>query len=115
MPLRAMEVREQRVEFVVRGLRGERLSCLCREFGVSRPAGYKWVERCQQGGVEAIASSPVPHSAPTESRVHPTNPKAADRPACGDLSDSSGRFGGHAHTAIHHKLWSGCWTWKRFK
>jgi transposase InsO family protein len=55
MPWRAMEVREQRVEFVIRALGGEPLSCLCREFGISRPTGYKWVDRYRQGGVEALA------------------------------------------------------------
>jgi transposase InsO family protein len=51
-----MEVREQRVEFVVRALReGQRLSQLCREYGISRPTGYKWIERYRQGGVTAIA------------------------------------------------------------
>ena len=41
MPWKKMEVREQRVEFVVRALRGgEPLSRLCGEFGISRPTGY---------------------------------------------------------------------------
>ena len=36
MPWKKMEIREQRVEFVVRGLRGtEPLSQLCHEFGIS--------------------------------------------------------------------------------
>jgi len=51
-----MEVREQRVRFVVAALRRERsLSSLCREFGVSRPTGRLWLERYRAGGVEAIA------------------------------------------------------------
>ncbi len=51
-----MEVREQRVEFVVRALGGrEPLSELCREFGISRPTGYKWMTRYRVGGVEWIA------------------------------------------------------------
>ena len=67
MPWRAMQVREQRVEFVVRLLGGEPLSCLCREFGVSRPTGYKWVERYRQGGVDAISErSRRPHRSPTQ-------------------------------------------------
>ena len=56
MPWKRMEVREQRVEFVVRGLGGrEPLSELCREFGISRPTGYKWMTRYRVGGVEWIA------------------------------------------------------------
>jgi len=51
-----MEVREQRVRFVVAALRWERsLSSLCREFGISRPTGRLWLERYRAGGVEAIA------------------------------------------------------------
>src|SRR5690348_7393110 len=70
MPWRAMEVREQRVEFVVRALRGEPLGCLCREFGISRPTGYKWVERYRQGGVEAIAErSRRPLRSPTRTEA----------------------------------------------
>jgi transposase-like protein len=44
MPWKKMEVREQRVEFVVRALRGaEPMSRLCGEFGISRPTGYLWL------------------------------------------------------------------------
>jgi transposase InsO family protein len=51
-----MDVREQRVKFVVAGLRGERtLSRLCEEFGISRPTGRLWLQRYRAGGVEAIA------------------------------------------------------------
>jgi transposase InsO family protein len=56
MPWKAMDIREQRVQFVVAALRGERsLSSLCREFGISRPTGRVWLERYRSGGVEAIA------------------------------------------------------------
>jgi transposase InsO family protein len=63
-----MEVREQRVEFAVRALRGtEPLSRLCREFGISRPTGYKWLERYREGGVAAIAErSRRPLHSPTQ-------------------------------------------------
>ena len=51
-----MEVREQRVRFVVAALRRERsLSRLCREFEISRPTGRLWLERYRAGGVAAIA------------------------------------------------------------
>ena len=68
MPWSRMEVREQRVEFVVRALReAEPLSWLCRQFGVSRPTGYKWLERYREGGVEAIAErSRRPHCSPMQ-------------------------------------------------
>ena len=56
MPWKAMDVREQRVRFVVAAVRRERsLSSLCREFGISRPTGRLWLQRYRSGGVEAIA------------------------------------------------------------
>ena len=39
-----------REEFVKRVLNGEEtMSALCREYEISRPTGYKWVERYRQG------------------------------------------------------------------
>ena len=68
MPWKQMEVREQRVEFVVRA-QGSRepLGRLCQEFGISRPTGYRWLKRYREGGVEAIAErSRRPHFSPTQ-------------------------------------------------
>jgi transposase InsO family protein len=60
-----MPVRDQRVQFVVRASRGENLSGLCREFDVSRPTGYLWLNRYQQGGVANVEErSRRPHSSP---------------------------------------------------
>jgi transposase InsO family protein len=66
MAWRTMDVREQRVRFVVAAHRREKsLAELCREFDISRPAGYEWLRRYQQGGVEAIAEhSRRPHVSP---------------------------------------------------
>jgi transposase-like protein len=56
MPWRTMELREQRVRFVVAAHRREKsMAELCREFGISRPVGYEWLRRYQQGGVQALA------------------------------------------------------------
>ena len=56
MGWKTLEVREQRVKFVVRALGGrDPLSQLCSEFGISRRTGYKWITRYREGGVEAIA------------------------------------------------------------
>jgi transposase InsO family protein len=68
MPWKKMDVREQRVEFVVRSLRsGEPLSRLCQEFGISRPTGYLWRKRYREGGVAAIAErSRRPLHSPTQ-------------------------------------------------
>ena len=70
MPWKQMEVRQQRVEFVVRALRNaEPLAELCREYGISRPTGYVWMERYRVGGVAAIEDrSRRPHESPTQTR-----------------------------------------------
>jgi len=66
MPWRTMDLREQRVRFGVAADRREKsMAELCREFDISRPAGYEWLRRYQQGGVEAIAErSRRPHVSP---------------------------------------------------
>src|SRR5216683_4343831 len=58
-------VRDQRVEFVVRASRGEALSALCREYGISRPTGYLWLGRFRQQGVAGMEErSRRPHGSP---------------------------------------------------
>jgi len=57
----------ERARFVV--LYGEQdppnLSLLCRQFGVSRPTGYKWLERFGVWGFESLSDKPrVPSSIP---------------------------------------------------
>jgi transposase InsO family protein len=61
-----MDVREQRVRFVVAASRREKsLSKLCEEFGVSRPTGRLWLARYREFGVEGIADrSRKPHFHP---------------------------------------------------
>jgi len=50
-----MDVREQRVSFVVTASRGEKsFTALCQEFGVSRPTGYLWLSRYRQQGLAGI-------------------------------------------------------------
>jgi len=49
MPWKRVAVEEQRMEFVIRAVSGrERISALCREFGISRPTGYLWRRRYEQ-------------------------------------------------------------------
>jgi len=49
MPWRTQSKVEVRYEFVVRALAGaESFAALCREFGVSRPTGYRWLARFQE-------------------------------------------------------------------
>lgn len=57
MPWRTASVMDQRVEFVLRARRGEEtLAALCREYEISRPTGYLWLQRYQStGSVQALA------------------------------------------------------------
>ena len=51
MPWRKTNVMDQRVEFVVKAGNGVgNFSGVCREFGISRPTGYKWLERYRETG-----------------------------------------------------------------
>ncbi len=65
MSWRLVEVRDQRVEFVVRLSRGECMSSLCREFGITRPTGYLWQKRFGGRGMAGMEeSSRRPHASP---------------------------------------------------
>ena len=56
MAWRTMDVGEQRVRFGVAAHRREKcMAELCREFDISRPVGYEWLRRYQQGGIAGIA------------------------------------------------------------
>jgi len=49
MPWEKTDVSEQRIKFVVRAASGkECMAGLCREFGISRPTGYRWRRRFEQ-------------------------------------------------------------------
>lgn len=51
MAWRTESVMDQRVEFVLRAKEGEEaLAELCREYGISRPTGYLWLNRYEQAG-----------------------------------------------------------------
>lgn len=51
MPWKRVDVHEQRMQFVIRAVSGpETMTGLCREFGISRPTGYLWQHRYEQGG-----------------------------------------------------------------
>lgn len=66
MPWKAMDVRDQRVRFVVEACLGAKpMKALCTEFGISRPTGYLWLSRYRQQGVTGIAErSRRPHRSP---------------------------------------------------
>jgi transposase InsO family protein len=68
MPWRTTDVEEQRMQFVIRATSGtERLSALCREFGISRPTGYEWRRRYAQSRTltQMREHSRRPHRSPT--------------------------------------------------
>ena len=51
MPWRETSIMEERIEFVARAVgNGGNFSKLCREFGVSRCTGYKWMRRYREVG-----------------------------------------------------------------
>lgn len=44
----------QRIEFVERAEKGEKVSALCREFGLSRTTGHKWLKRFKELGYAGL-------------------------------------------------------------
>jgi len=55
----------QKIEFVERAAAGEKVAELCREYGISRQTGHKWIKRYEQRGYEGLEErSRRPKSAP---------------------------------------------------
>jgi transposase InsO family protein len=50
MPWSVKDKVKLRLEFVSRAQSGEKISRLCREFGISRPTGYLWINRYRECG-----------------------------------------------------------------
>ncbi len=61
-------VMEERIKFVMDVLDGSySMTELCSYYGISRKTGYKWVDRHDQGGIEALSNqSRAPHHHPHE-------------------------------------------------
>ena len=55
MPWKESSVMDERMRFVIRLQEGERMSDLCREFGISRVTGYKIVSRYQETGLLGLS------------------------------------------------------------
>jgi transposase InsO family protein len=54
-----------RLEFVKSALANGNISKLCREFGISRKTGYKWLQRYRENGAEGLQDrSRRPHTSP---------------------------------------------------
>lgn len=69
MPWRTERVMDQRVEFVLRAKEGEEsIAGLCRDYGISRPTGYLWLQRYHEvGSVSGLAEhSRRPLHSPTQ-------------------------------------------------
>jgi transposase len=63
MPWKESRIVDQRLQFLSSYQQKEMsLSDLCREFGVSRPTGYRWINRYKEVGPEGILDrSRKPH------------------------------------------------------
>lgn len=64
MPWKEKTVEEKRLEFVVAAIsREDSMSSLCREYGITRRTGYKWIERYKESGILSDQSR-APHRKP---------------------------------------------------
>jgi len=55
MPWKEVSLMDERLRFVARLLEGEKMTDVCREFGISRKTGYKIFDRYQQDGPVALS------------------------------------------------------------
>lgn len=73
MPWATTSVTEQRIRFVIRASQDSvNMSALCREFGISRPTGYLWLDRyCESGSISGVFEhSRRPHHSPSRTPQH---------------------------------------------
>lgn len=70
MPWKETVIVREREAFVMRCLENdESMAQLCREQGISRRVGYKWLSRYRQKGVEGLKDrSKAPHAHPNRGR-----------------------------------------------
>jgi putative transposase len=54
MSWKESNIMDQRLKFVARLLDGEKMSPLCKEFGISRKTGYKIYDRYKECGLEGL-------------------------------------------------------------
>ena len=54
MPWKECDRMEERLKFVARLLDGEKMSVMCREFGISRKTGYKIFNRYKELGLDGL-------------------------------------------------------------
>jgi len=58
MPWRECNRMDERLRFVARLLDGERMTTVCREFGISRKTGYKIFNRYKDEGLRGLEDQP---------------------------------------------------------
>jgi putative transposase len=69
MPWKEIVVLDERMKFVLacRQSPGDSMAVLCRRFGISRPTGYKWLERYQRLGPSGLCdASRAAHTHPNQ-------------------------------------------------
>ena len=54
MPWKECSKMDEKLRFVARLIEKEKMTDLCREFGISRKTGYKIWNRYQESGIEAL-------------------------------------------------------------
>jgi putative transposase len=54
MPWKECNAMDERVKFVARFLKGEKVAALAREFGISRKTAYKIIERYHDTGLQGL-------------------------------------------------------------
>ena len=62
MPWMECKIMDQKLKFIARLLEGEQMAPLCREFGITRPTGYRIWERYQKlGELALVEQKRTPH------------------------------------------------------
>src|SRR5438045_2695434 len=65
MPWKVSDPMSERMRFIARLLDGERMSDVCRDFGITRKTGYKFKARYDHSGPEGLYEvSRRPHQSP---------------------------------------------------
>lgn len=54
MPWKECRAMSLKIEFVERAAKGEKVAVLCREYGISRQAGHKWIKRFKELGYDGL-------------------------------------------------------------
>ncbi len=75
MPWQDVSPMSQREEFIVRARQDQaRLSALCREYGISRKTGYKWLRRYEREGAAGLTErTRRPQRCPGQTPSAPTH------------------------------------------